>query len=182
MCCVRIQGTVKSLVSRCGGDEDDCLLAFQFGNCSTITGSTGADEDDCVEDAVVESVLTWVTLSLLFGSFLVRNVLDKRYLYCKLANNVALRVRSLIIAFLFELQYEGMLCQIDLWSTSMNIPLSTYSSETRSQRSAMFSRVSTYLFGIIFDESVKRRILTSISGITSSVAYNSGGSWPPQNN
>lgn len=35
--------------------------------------------------------------------------------YCKLFNIIASRARSFFVAFFFELQYDRMLYQIDLW-------------------------------------------------------------------
>lgn len=52
----------------------------------------------------------------------------------------------------------------------MNILLSTYASITLSKGSSVFQRAA-YSVGVISDGWVSQRILTSILGVTSSVAF-----------
>lgn len=130
-------------------DKAEVSLLFELGSWSSITTKGGVGED-CVQDVVVESMLTWDT-----------SIGFRRSLHDSCCAS------SRIIAILFELQYDPMLCRTSPCNPSMKSLLSTYSSKTRWQQSSLFHRASAYFFGIILHGCVERRISASLSAVTS---------------
>lgn len=93
------------------------------------------------------------------SSLVIHLVIMKRYIFlagtcCNLVEEVAWRTRSCTVAFFHDQQYECIQRGIDSDNPSINIPLTTYSSNTLWHPTALFSNDSAYSVDILFDSGV----------------------------